>query len=115
MAQISLTLGETGENIIIDNDIATESTLNKLAKQLETMPDLSPQLKMGFVEVAKQAGMDAEKIAEAIGSKDNPEVVQAIEEQTEDNEESQRKTRNVLEKVGNEASRQRKKQTEEEQ
>ncbi len=109
MAQIELTYGADGERLTIDNDIATEATLNQLAKSMGT---LSSSLKVQMKTIMQQQGKDADQIAEAIGESESPDVVKELKAQTDAGTVDNQKLINVIDKTQKEANTQRKKQAE---
>ena len=92
MAQINVEYGSEGERLLIENDIATESTLNQLAKNME---GLGGTLKSVMMDLLKQSGKNDEEIKTILGENDPKKIVEVIEEQT-DNDNSKLRNNKML-------------------
>ena len=111
MAQINVEYGE-GERLLIENDVATESTLNQLAKNME---GLGGTLKSVMMDLLKQSGKNDDEIKTILGENDPKKIVEVIEEQTENDSRNTDRTVNAFDRAQAEANRQRKQQIKEQQ
>lgn len=106
MAQINVEYGD-GERLLIENDVATESTLNQLAKNME---GLGGTLKSVMMDLLRQSGKNDEEIKTILGENDPKKIVEVIEEQTENDNRNATNQANAFDRAQAEANRQRKDQ-----
>ena len=112
MAQIDIELPPDGERLRIESDIATETTLNQLAKNME---GLGGTLKSVMMDLLRQSGKNDEEIKQALGENNPKKIVEVIEEQTENDNRNTDRQVNAFDRAQTEANRQRKQQIKEQQ
>jgi len=111
MATIDVTYGD-GERLLVDNDIATEVTLNKI---LENLAPLSAELKAYVAQISKSAGKSDQKIADALNNsikngKDNTnELKESLKEDSKNLLTEFHNTAGAIEELAGELKNQQKK------
>ena len=112
MAQIEVEYGDSGERLLIENDVATERTLTQLTKNME---GLGTTLKGVMTDLMKQSGKNEDEIKEILEKNDTKKIVDAVNTQTENDNRNTDRTINAYDKAEAETNRQRKKQFKAEQ